>query len=336
MPRAPRRGYTVPVNTDLATTQNIAGWAALCLICVNMGCSGDPPPAYQGYVEGEYVYIASPVGGRLERLLVQRGQTIEAKAPLFQLEDDQETAARDQAEEQLKAAQAQLADLRLGKRNPELDVAEAQLAQARAAEEQAARQLKRDEAQFEVGGIPRAQLEDSRANHAIKAARVRELEGQLEVSRLPARTDQIRAQNAQVAAARAASEQSTWRLDQKHVAATQGGLVVDTLYREGEWVPAGSPVVRLLPPQNVKLRFFVPEAVAGGLKPGRGVAVRCDGCERDVPASVSYVSNEAEFTPPVIYSNETRAKLVFLVEARPSTESAPRLRPGQPVSVTLQ
>lgn len=165
---------------------------------------------------------------------------------------------------------------------------------------------------------------------------MRELEGQLEVSRLPARTDQIRAQNAQVAAARAASEQSTWRLDQKHVAATQGGLVVDTLYREGEWVPAGSPVVRLLPPQNVKLRFFVPEAVAGGLKPGRRVAVRCDGCERDVPASVSYVSNEAEFTPPVIYSNETRAKLVFLVEARPSTENAPWLRPGQPVSVTLQ
>ncbi|HVQ61592.1 MAG TPA: biotin/lipoyl-binding protein, partial [Burkholderiales bacterium] len=116
-----------------------------------VGCSGDKSSTYQGYVEGEYVHVASPVGGRLERLLVQRGQTIDAKAPLFQLEDDQETAAREQAQEQLKAAQAQLADLRTGKRNPELDVAEAQLAQARAAEQQAAQQLKRDEAQFEVG-----------------------------------------------------------------------------------------------------------------------------------------------------------------------------------------
>jgi HlyD family secretion protein len=299
-------------------------------------CSGDKPANYQGYVEGEYVHVASPVGGRLERLLVQRGQTVEAKAQLFELEADQEMAAKRQADEQLKASQAQLADLRVGRRNPELDVAKAQLAQASAGEQQAAQQLKRDEAQFEVGGIPRAQLEDSRANHAIKAARVRELQGQLDVSRLPAREDQIRAQDAQVAAARAASSQSGWRLEQKHVSATQGGLVVDTLYREGEWVPPGSPVVRMLPPQNLKVRFFVPQAVAGGLKPGRNVAVRCDGCEAEVPATVSYIAAEPEYTPPVIYSNETRAKLVFMVEARPSVENAARLRPGQPVAVTLR
>ncbi|HKA45319.1 MAG TPA: HlyD family efflux transporter periplasmic adaptor subunit [Burkholderiales bacterium] len=300
------------------------------------GCSADQPSSYQGYVEGEYVYVASPVGGRLERLFVQRGQTIDASTPLFELEADQETAAKRQADEQLKASQAQLADLKLGKRNPELDVARAQLAQAIAAEAQAAQQLKRDEAQFEVGGIPRAQLDDSRSNHAVKAARVRELAGQLEVSRLPARQDQIRAQDAQVAAARAVVSQSSWRLDQKHVSATQAGLVVDTLYREGEWVPAGSPVVRMLPPRNVKVRFFVPQAVVGGLKPGRNVAVRCDGCEADVPATVTYISNESEYTPPVIYSNETRAKLVFMIEARPSVENAQRLRPGQPVAVTLK
>jgi HlyD family secretion protein len=306
---------------------------ALGLLCA---CSGDGPSGYQGYVEGEYVHIASPVGGRLERLLVRRGQAIEAKAPLFQLEDDQETAAREQTQEQLKAAQAQLADLKVGKRNPELDVAEAQIAQARAAEKQAAQQLKRDEAQFEVGGIARAQLEDSRANHAIKTARVRELEGQLEVSRLPARQDQIKAQNAQVAAARAATEQSSWRLDQKHIAATQGGLIVDTLYRVGEWVPAGSPVVRMLPPENVKVRFFVPETIVGSLKPGRAVTLRCDGCESEIRAQVSYIANEPEYTPPVIYSNETRAKLVFMVEARPSVDDSSKLRPGQPVAVSLK
>ncbi len=299
-------------------------------------CAPSGPPTYQGYVEGEYVHVASAVGGRLERLLVQRGQTIEAKAPLFNLEAEQETAAKQQADEQLKAAQAQLADLRVGKRAVELDVARAQLAQASAAEEQAALQLKRDEAQFEIGGIARAQLDDSRANHAIKAARVRELAGQLEVSRLPARDEQIRAQDAQVAAARAVSSQSNWRLDQKRVFATQGGLVVDTLYREGEWVAAGSPVVRLLPPQNLKVRFFVPQAVAGALKPGRSVSLHCDGCDADVAATVSYIASEPEYTPPVIYSNETRAKLVFMVEARPASDGVQRLRPGQPAAVTLQ
>jgi HlyD family secretion protein len=299
-------------------------------------CSGEKPAAYQGYVEGEYVHVASPVAGRLEKLHVQRGQTIEAKAPLFELEAEQEVAARQQADEQLKAAQAQLADLRLGRRTPEVGVAEAQLAQATAAEEQAAQQLKRDEAQFEAGGIARAQLEESRANYAIKAARTRELSGQLDVARLPARQDQIRAQNAQVAAAGASLSQSAWRLDQKRVAATQAGLVSDTLYREGEWVPAGSPVIRLLPPGNVKVRFFVPEAAAGDLKPGRSVNITCDGCGAGVTAVVSYVSNEPEFTPPIIYSNETRSKLVFLVEARPALANAQRLRPGQPVTVAMQ
>jgi HlyD family secretion protein len=299
-------------------------------------CTADQPAAYQGYMEGEYVHVASAVGGRLERLLVQRGQTIEAKAPLFNLDAEQETAAKQQADEQLKAAQAQLADLKLGKRSPELDVARAQLAQAMAAEAQAAQQLARDAAQFEIGGIARAQLDDSRANHAIKAARVRELSGQLEVSQLPARGEQIRAQDAQVAAARAVSSQSAWRLDQKRVAASQAALVVDTLYREGEWVPAGSPVVRLLPPQNLKVRFFVPQAVAGALKPGRGVSLHCDGCGADVAALVTYIASEPEYTPPVIYSNETRDKLVFMVEARPVPDGAQRLRAGQPVAVTLR
>ncbi len=310
--------------------------AAASAAALLAGCSGEQSLTYQGYVEGEYVYVASPVAGRLDKLHVQRGQTVEAKSPLFNLETEQEFAAKQQADEQLNAALAQLADLNVGRRKPEVAVTQAQLAQAQAALEQAVLQLKRDEGQFDAGGIARAQLEESRANQAIKAARVRELAGQLDVTRLPAREDQIRAQSAQVAAARAAQSQAAWRLDQKRAAASQAGLVSDTLYREGEWVAAGSPVVRLLPPGHVKLRFFVPETAAGGLKPGRNVSVGCDGCGAGLAAVVSYVSNEPEFTPPVIYSNETRSKLVFLVEARPSAENAARLRPGQPVSVTLQ
>ena len=310
--------------------------AFLAAACALAACSGEKPAAYQGYVEGEYVHVASPVAGRLDRLLVQRGQVIAARAALFELESEQEAAALRQAEEQVKAAQAQLADLRLGKRTPEVGIVQSQLAQAIAGQAQAEQQLTRDEAQYKAGGIAQSQLEDSRANAAIKAARVRELSGQVEVSRLPAREEQVQAQAAQVEATRAAVSQAAWKLAQKRVAAAQAGLVADTLFREGEWVPAGSPVVRLLPPANVKVRFFVPEAIVGALKPGRALAVHCDGCGADVAMTVSYVANDPEYTPPVIYSNETRAKLVFMVEARASTEDGPRLRPGQPVAVTLR
>lgn len=308
---------------------------ALLATLVVAGCSGERGATYQGYVEGDYLNLAAGVPGRLEKLLVQRGQAIAAGAGVFRIDAEGEAAARRQADEQLNAAQAQLADLRAGRRAPEVAVTEAQLAQARAAETQAAQQVRRDQAQFEAGGIPRSQLDDARADLAVKSARVRELAGQVQVARLPAREAQIRAQAAQVAAARAQTSQSDWKLRQAQVAAPQAGLVADTLYREGEWVPAGSPVVRVLPPQNVKVRFFVPQGVASGLRPGRRVNVHCDGCGEDIAATVGYVAEQAEYTPPVIYSNETRARLVFMVEAQPAPAQAQRLRPGQPVAVTL-
>ncbi|MGC5885872.1 HlyD family secretion protein [Ralstonia pseudosolanacearum] len=313
-----------------------AGWmAAVAMAAAVTGCGNPDTQSYQGYVEGEFVYVASPVGGRLEHLGVQRGQTVSAGTPLFILESTDEAAARQQAAAQQQAAEAQLADLNLGRRVPEVDAVRAQLAQAVAADQLSATQRVRDEAQFRAGGIPQAQLDASRSTAQTNAQRVRELTNQLRIAQLPARTDQIHAQSAQVEAARAAVAQAQWRLDQKAQKATQGGLVFDTLYREGEWVGAGSPVVRMLPPANVKVRFFVPQGVVGRLKPGQAVRIRCDGCAAEVNASISYVANEAEYTPPVIYSNTRRDKLVFMVEARPAVEDGTKLRPGQPVEVAL-
>ena len=165
---------------------------------------------------------------------------------------------------------------------------------------------------------------------------MREFSSQITVARLPNRPEQIKAQAAQVRAAEAALAQAQWKLGQKNVRAPHAGLVFDTMYRSGEWVPAGSPVVRMLPPENVKVRFFVPETVVGSLVPGRAVRIRCDGCAADVPAVLSFISAQSEYTPPLIYSNENRAKLVYLVEARPKPADATKLHPGQPVEVTLQ
>jgi HlyD family secretion protein len=299
-------------------------------------CSDAAPGTYQGYVEGEFVHVGSGVAGRLERLAVQRGQSVAIDAALFELESMQEAAAVKQADEALAAAEAQLADMGTGRRSAEVDVVRAQLAQATAAERQSAAQLTRDTASLEAGGISQMQLEASRAKHDVDAARVRELRGQLEVAELSGRPEQIRAQASQVAAARAAAEQTRWRLDQTQMTAPQAGVVVDTLFREGEWVPAGSPVVRMLPPGNVKVRFFVPQPELSLVPIGQGVTIRCDGCAMPIAATVSYISTDPEFTPPIIYSNETRAKLVFMVEAQPAPQDGPGLRPGQPVEVVVR
>lgn len=300
---------------------------------MSLACSETRPVTYQGYVEGEFVHVGSGAGGRLERLFVSRGQTVEAQAPLFDLESTQENAAIRHAGAAVDAATAQLADLGTGRRDAEIVVVNAQLEQAIAAEQQSASQLVRDTAQLEAGGISRAQLEASRARHDVDAARVRELRGQLGVADLAARPEQIRAQTSQVAAARAAVEEAQARLDEKHVSTPQAAMVIDTLFREGEWVPPGSPVVRLLPPANIKVRFFVPQAALSLFPVGRQLSVRCDGCAAPVEVTVSYVSAEPEYTPPVIYSNESRAKLVFMIEARPAAASVSALRPGQPIEI---
>lgn len=308
--------------------------SAIVMTAACAACAKDGPAAYQGYVEGEFVHVAAGTGGRLERLFVQRGQTIEADAPLFQLEATQESAALRQADESAAAARAQLADLKTGKRSPEIEVIGAQRDQAVIAERQSASQLERDTAQFEAGGIARAQLDEARMRHDVDVARVRELTGQLAVAEQSARPEQIRAQASQIAAADAVREQSRSRLDEKRLTAKQAGVIVDTLYREGEWVPPGAPVVRMLPPANIKIRFFIPQPSLSLFPLGTTLAIHCDGCPTDLAATVSYVSTEPEFTPPIIYSNETRAKLVFMIEARASDASLRALRPGQPVTVT--
>lgn len=309
----------------------LAFWTA-CLA----GCAEKREPSYQGYVEGEFVYVASPEAGRLDRLLVARGDQALAGTPLFALESEMEAAAHRQAQHRLEMAQAQRQDLLVGKRPQELAVVREQLSQASAEATRIAANLVRDEAQYKAGGISLAQLETSRTSSESMAARVRELEHQLDVAALPAREDQIRAQEANLEAARAALDQALWTLNQKTVSATVSGRVFDTLYRVGEWVPAGRPVVRMLPPENIKIRFFVPEPFVGALTVGSRVSFRCDGAPSVFTATVSYVSTESEFTPPIIYSNDTRSKLVFMVEARPSAEEASKLHPGQPVEVLLK
>jgi Multidrug resistance efflux pump len=304
------------------------------------------------------VYVASQFGGRLETLTVQRGQSVPPGATLFNLEAVEEQKEVARAERELAAQKAILADLRQGKRLPELEVIRAQLAGAKAEGERSAKQLRRDTAQRTHGAISQAELEASQAKYTADAQRVRELAAQLAVAELAAREHQIDAQIALVGKAEADLAECRWRLAQKSPAVPASApapcLVVDTLFRIGEWVPPGTPVVKLLPPDKVKIRFFVPEQTVTRLSLGQHVLVRVDGWQEPIACRISFVGPEAEYTPPVIYSNDTRQKLVFPVEAHPDpppdfsgsnvreqqehavyVPTRPPLNPGLPVLVEL-
>jgi HlyD family secretion protein len=298
------------------------------------GCGNSPPPGYPGYAEAEYVRVAAPLSGSLARLSVNRGDEVAANAPLFVLESAQEAAARAEAESRARQAEATLADLEKARRPPEIAAARAQLAQAQAALKQSENDLIRTQKLVADKFLPPQQLDQAMAKRDSDRARVAELTAQVSIANMPARSDAIAAARAEAKAANDALAQAQWRLDQKTQTAPVAGIVYDTLYRPGEWVAAGAPVVSLLPPGNVKIRFYVPEPALAALRRGAAVSVRCDGCSAAIPARIAFIAPQAEYTPPVIYSRENRSKLVFLVEARPD-EPNPALHPGLPVEVTI-
>ena len=309
--------------------------APLGLLLLLSACQEAAPPGWQGYVEGEYVRVGAPLAGTLLELKVERGQAVAKGAPLFVLEQESEAAARREAEQRVYQADARLANLEKGKRPDELAAIEAQQAQAQAALALSRANLARQEKLVAAGFVSHAVLDEVHAALDRDRARAAELAAQLRVARLAARSDEIAAARADIQAARAALAQAQWRVGQKVVPAPVEGAVEDRLYLPGEFVPTGSPVVVLLPPENLKLRFFVGEPELAKVKAGQAVKAQCDGCGADIPATIRFVSTQSEYTPPVIYSRENRAKLVYLVEAGVAARDATRLHVGQPVEVRL-
>jgi HlyD family secretion protein len=300
------------------------------------GCSEKPETSWSGYAEADYVYVASALGGRLETLGVTAGQNVARGQLLFKLEAQAEAAARDESLARVQAARSQAANLDKGKRLEEVAVLQAQLAQARAAASMAQNEMTRQQQLVTQGFVSRARLEDAKSALDQANARVAELLASLKVADLPARVDERSASQAAAVAANEVLNQSQWRESQKSQASPEDALVSDVFYRVGEYVNAGQPVLALLPPQNIKARFFVPQAELASLKPGQAVLISCDGCGAPMAAQVTRIAAQAEYTPPVIYSNAQRSKLVFMVEAQADTVQAQRsLHPGLPLEVRL-
>ena len=310
--------------------------AALTALAVGLaGCNQPGPTTYQGYVEGDFVYVAGKLAGRLDALLVSRGTRVTVGQPLYALEHAYEAQGLALAEADLRQAEATLDDKKKGLRPEEIDQILADLRRAEASHELSRLEYERRVKLYASATIAKEELDTVRTTNVRDKHQVKELEAKLATGRLPSRIDQIKAAADAVDAARATVGQARWNLDQMRQSAGVAGVVFDTLHYQGEWVAAGSPVVVLLPDANVKARFFLPEAVAGRLAVGSPVRVAWDGGSAPAAATIRYIAPQVEYTPPVIYSQGFREKLVIMVEADFAPADAVRLHPGQPIDVSL-
>ncbi len=298
-------------------------------------CQQEADSSLPGYVEGDYVRIATPVAGYLRELPVTEGQAITVDQPLFRLESNESLSNQQAATAALQKAQAQVADLNKGKRSEEISALQAQLSAAQAALRLSEQELSRQQRLRQQGFSNQSALDQAASTRLQAQGKVRDLNAQLALAAQAARVDVRQAAQADVSAATAQLTHADWLVTQTAPLSPVTGRVEETLYQVGEWIPAGSPVVTLLAPEAVKIRFYIPEAALATIKPGQNINVSCDSCKQPIPARISFIANSAEYTPPVIYSKENRSKLVFMVEAKPLDTQTFLLHPGQPVAVTL-
>jgi HlyD family secretion protein len=290
---------------------------------------------YLGYVEGDYIYVSFQQSGQIVSLAVERGDMVMAGQLIGRLDDTEVRATLAQVQAELAEQQARLADLLKGERPEELEIMRAQIDQAKAAlrrsEPDVARRRELVKRRFDT----QANLDVAESQIANDRNKLAEMEARLHAAEMPARSDQIDAARAAIATRQAAIRQVEWRRTLYDAYAPEAGRIEDVYFRPGERVMANQPIVQLLPPGRVKLRFYVPETILGQLHVGQAVTVNCDGCAQGLKAHVRFLAHQAEYTPPVIYSRESRAKLVYLVEAVPDDLGQP-WHPGQPVDIRLK
>ncbi len=256
------------------------------------GCGQKPDDAWLGYGEGDTAFIAAPQPGWVREMKVERGTAVHRGDLLFVLDPDAQQASRDTAQGALVQARASLAQ------------EQSNLAYTRT-------QLTRQQALARAGAGTPTQLDEALTNYQQSGARIAEL-------------------RAEIAQMTASLGGAAYSLSQRRIVADTQGPVQDIYFRPGEYVPAATPVVSVLPPANVYVRFFVPETQLARVHLGQKVSVACDGCKA-MTATVTFIAQQEEFTPPVIFSIGNREKLVYKLEARAPGGLA--VHPGQPVDV---
>ncbi|BCA96706.1 hemolysin secretion protein D [Legionella antarctica] len=305
----------------------------LSLIFLICTCTANENQQFEGYVEGENIYLASPFYGVLQKLLVRRGEHVTKGELLFRLDPKPQVMNISQIQGELKQAQNTLIDLKKSRRIPELTAIEAQIEQAKAQIILAKLRVTRYQKLHDKKFGDKDTLDEAIANLKLQENLKLQYESNLALAKLGNRDDQINAQKSQVDSLSAKLQEAKWELAQKTVRAPASGVIFDTYYREGEFIVAQKPVVSLLTPENIQIEFFVPLNHMHNVRVGQKVSFDCEGCEKNNTAEISYVSPDAEYLPPLVYSRDNYSKLVFRIKAR--ITRATSFKPGQPVVVTL-
>lgn len=288
---------------------------------------------YLGYIEGRYVYLAAPVSGELLNLAVHKGETVTQGQLAFQLDTQPELSELQNAQAQLRVASQDLKNLEVGERTTVLRRYESQMAEAKANLVYSQKMYERNQKLRATNVISEASLDLSRSQYQSDVEKLNAATANLNEAKLGARDHLILSQEAKVSVAESDVKKYQWMVDQKAMHIPQNGFVQDTLYRQNEYVPAGKPVIQFLPPENRLVIFFVPEEMLSTIHPGNTIKFTCDGCQKNLTATISYISSRAEYTPPVIYSKDSRGKLVYWIEAKVDPAIAAKVNPGEPVEV---
>ena len=263
-----------------------------------VSCFHETKHEAQGYIEGRYTYMTTSVSGVLNKIAVARGDQVKKGDTLAVLEEQPESDLYNAAVENLEESLAAR------------DAIAANLQYAKLTYE-------RYKVLVPQRAIQQAQLDNAKSLYEATVA-------------------QLAQANANATSTAAALSQSKWMKEQKILIAPVDAIVFDTYYRLGEYTVANQAILSLLAPQDIKVIFYVSEPELSRLKLGNKISVQCDKCEKSYVGKISFISPSAEYTPPVIYSNETNEKLIYRIEAEFSPAVAYKMHPGQPVYVTYQ
>ena len=268
------------------------------LLFVFLLCScGDKGHQYNGYIDADLTYLSSNFAGRLADLLVRRGQTVHKNQLLFKLEQTSEYFG--------EAISQSNKNSLLSQRNEIIN-------------------------QIQYADINYRRILGMKKKDAAS-------QNDLDVAKKDrdVLTNQLAAIDFQIKSSRVDMADKKWIIERKESLATDTGLVFDTYFTKDEYVQAGQPVLSLITRQNIKVIFFVSEKDLSGIILNGKVKISSDGSATLATGTINYISNIAQYTPPIIYSREDREELVFRIEARIDSPNLNRVHLGQPVSLEI-
>lgn len=317
----------------MIASMNIKILTLLVTIMSLTSCGNSDQHRYQGYVEGDNIYLAAPYSGALIKSCVHRGQNVKKGELLFQLDPDPQSLQVNETAAALKQVEQVYMDLQEPRRPAEIAAIQAQIGQASSQARLAAVRMKRNQTLFDKHVLDKDTLDASRERHQELLYLKAQFEANLKLAQEGSRPAQIKAQEAQIALVKSKMNQTQWQLTQKSVYAPAAGVIFDTYFFPGEFVGIQQPIAALLTPDNIHISFFVPASALPGIRVDQQITFGCDGCAENNVAIISYISPEAEYVPPLVYSRDNRDKLVFRVKA--AISDSMKFKPGQPVIVTV-